>query len=190
MRMRLLDGQGGEIDPRLVDWRSDRVPAFTIRQDSGSWNSLGAVRIDMPNAHAVYMHDTNHKNLFKSDYRFQSSGCARVADVRDFAAWLLRDTDKWGRREIDAGIATGSRIDIRLPRAVPVAWIYLTGWATRDGTVHFRRDVYEYDEAPARPFMVSIPKPVVSAARAQGFMLQSADARPAEIKEVSYLDSQ
>ena len=74
MGMRLLDAQGAEIDPRLVDWNSDRAPNFTVRQDSGSSNALGAVRIDMPNGHAVYMHDTPSKNLFGSDYRFHSSG--------------------------------------------------------------------------------------------------------------------
>ena len=89
MHMRVLDGAGAEIDPRQVDWNSDRAPNFTIRQDSGNWNALGAVRIDMPNPHSVYMHDTSHKELFSADYRFQSSGCTRVEHPRDLAAWLL-----------------------------------------------------------------------------------------------------
>jgi len=53
MHMRVLDGAGNQIDPAAVDWQSDRSPNFTIRQDSGTWNALGAVRIDMPNAHSV-----------------------------------------------------------------------------------------------------------------------------------------
>jgi L,D-transpeptidase YcbB len=36
MHMRVLDGQGRELDPRSIDWNSDRAPNFTIRQDSGS----------------------------------------------------------------------------------------------------------------------------------------------------------
>ena len=67
MHMRVLDGQGHEIDPRSVDWNSDRAPNFTIRQDSGNWNALGAVRIDMPNPYSVYMHDTSHKEFFSAD---------------------------------------------------------------------------------------------------------------------------
>ena len=82
MHMRVLDGQGHEIDPRSIDWSSDRAPNFTIRQDSGNWNALGAVRIDMPNPYSVYMHDTSHKEFFSADYRFQSSGCTRVEDPR------------------------------------------------------------------------------------------------------------
>ncbi len=187
MHMRVLDAQGQEIDPRSVDWSSDRAPNFTIRQDSGSFNALGAVRIDMPNAYSVYMHDTNHKEFFSADYRFQSSGCTRVEDPRALATWLLADTPGWGRREIDAGIAKAERTDIRLAHKVPVAWVYLTGWATRDGIIHFRDDVYGHDEKPA---LVADARPrVASAARASGFVLQSADTRR-DYRQVSYLDSQ
>ncbi len=187
MHMRVLDGQGREIDPRSVDWNSVSAPNFTIRQDSGPGNALGALRIDMPNAYSVYMHDTNHKEFFSADYRFQSSGCTRVEDPRALATWLLAETPGWGRHEIDAGIARGDRTDIRLTRKLPVAWVYLTGWATRDGLIHFRDDVYGHDDKPA---LVADARPrVASAARAGGFVLQSADPEP-QYKQLSYLDSQ
>ena len=41
------------------------------------------VRFDMPNPHSVYLHDTNNRSLFSADYRFQSSGCARIENPRD-----------------------------------------------------------------------------------------------------------
>jgi murein L,D-transpeptidase YcbB/YkuD len=184
MKMRVLDGSGNEIDAKSVDWQSDRTPNFTVRQDSGEGNALGNVRIDMPNPHSVYMHDTPHRELFGSDYRFHSSGCARIGDVRALAAWVLQDNPGWGRREIDAGIAGGARTDIRLAHAIPVAWIYLTGWAMRDGTVHFRNDIHNHD-APAKTFMVSLDRPV--AALTRSFSLQTAE--PEKFDEVSYLDS-
>ena len=90
MRMRVLDGSGREIDPASVNWHSDGSPNFTVRQDSGTWNALGAVRFDMPNPHSVYLHDTNNRSLFSADYRFQSSGCARVENPRDFAVGCCR----------------------------------------------------------------------------------------------------
>jgi murein L,D-transpeptidase YcbB/YkuD len=146
MHMQLLDSRDAVIDPAAVDWSSPHASNFTVRQESGTWNALGSVRIDMPNSYSVYMHDTNQRNLFADDYRFDSHGCTRVDNVRDLAAWLLKDLPQWNRAEIDKVIASGQREDIHLPTKVPVAWIYLTGWMTRDQTVQFRTDVYDQDE--------------------------------------------
>ena len=147
MHMEVLDAHDAPIDPRSVDWSGARTPNFTVRQQSGTWNALGAVKIDMPNPYSVYMHDTNQRNLFSDDYRFDSHGCSRVDNVRDLAAWLLQEEmPKWNRAAIDAAIATGQREDIVLPKKVPVAWIYLTAWMTRDQTVQFRNDIYDQDE--------------------------------------------
>jgi murein L,D-transpeptidase YcbB/YkuD len=188
MRMRLLDANGGQIDPRTVDWKSGRSPNFTIRQDAGSGNALGAMRIDMPNPHAVYMHDTNHKEHFSADHRFHSSGCARVAEVRDLATWLLADTAGWDRRRIDAAIAAGRSSTVRLAHKVPVAWVYFTGWVTRDDVVHFRNDIYGSDEPPARALIARAARPAVQAAAgAAGFVTHSV-ATPA-VEQSSYLDS-
>ncbi len=146
MHMEVLDAHDAPIDPRSVDWSGARTPNFTVRQLNGAWNALGAVKIDMPNAYSVYMHDTNQRNLFSDDYRFDSHGCSRVDNVRDLAAWLLQaEMPQWNRAAIDAAIATGQRQDVRLPKKVPVAWIYLTAWMTKDQTVQFRNDIYDQD---------------------------------------------
>ena len=137
---------GQEIPASSIDWSSARALNYTYRQEPGPRNALGLVRIDMPNRDAVFMHDTPSRNLFGGDQRFNSSGCVRVQDVRDLAVWLLEGTGNWSRRDIDAGIATGDRKDIRLARAVPVAWVYMTGYATPDGVIHFRPDVYGIDK--------------------------------------------
>ncbi len=146
MHMDVLDAHDRPIDPHSVDWSGTHAPNFTVRQQSGTFNALGAVKIDMPNPYSVYMHDTNMRNLFSNDYRFDSHGCSRVDNVRDLAAWLLRDQPKWNRAAIDATIAAGQHLDVPVSKKVPVAWIYLTAWMTRDQTVHFRNDVYAQDE--------------------------------------------
>jgi murein L,D-transpeptidase YcbB/YkuD len=147
MHMDVLDAHDNPIDPHSVDWSGTHTPNFTVRQQNGAFNALGAVKIDMPNPYSVYMHDTNQRNLFSDDYRFDSHGCSRVDNVRDLAAWLLsEEMPKWNRAAIDAAIATGARQDIALPKKVPVAWIYLTAWMTRDQTVQFRNDIYDQDE--------------------------------------------
>lgn len=146
MHMEVLDGHDNPIDPHSVDWSGTHAPNFTVRQQNGTFNALGAVKIDMPNSYSVYMHDTNQRNLFSDDYRFDSHGCSRVDNVRDLAAWLLKDQPKWTRAAIDADIATGQHQEVAMARKVPVAWIYLTAWMTKDQTIQFRNDVYNQDE--------------------------------------------
>jgi L,D-transpeptidase YcbB len=147
MHMDVLDAHDNPIDPHSVDWSGTRMPNFTVRQQNGVFNALGAVKIDMPNSYSVYMHDTNQRSLFNDDYRFDSHGCTRVDNVRDLAAWLLsEEMPKWNRAAIDAAIASGVHQEVALPKKVPVAWIYLTAWMSRDQTVQFRNDVYAEDE--------------------------------------------
>ncbi len=146
-KIRVLDGHGDQIDPRSVNWSSERALNYTLRQDSGAHNSLGSIRISMPNPYSVYMHDTPSKNLFASDYRFLSHGCVRVQGVYDLAAWLLEDAPgHLDKSAIMSKIASGEREEVKLSHAVPVVWVYMTGWASADGAVHFRDDVYGIDE--------------------------------------------
>jgi L,D-transpeptidase YcbB len=157
VKIRILDGHGRELDPATIDWATEKAADYTLRQDAGTANSLGQIRIDMPNRHAVYMHDTPTKKLFARDDRFHSSGCVRVGNVKELAAWLLEGTPgpgaaaAWSPPEIEAAIAGAKRQDVALRKPVPVAFVYMTGFATPDGTVHFRDDVYGLDAEPAPP---------------------------------------
>src|ERR1700675_2036849 len=74
MHMDVLGANDAPIDPHSVDWSGNHTPNFTVRQQSGTWNALGVVKIDMPNSYSVYMHDTNQRNLFNDDYRLDSHG--------------------------------------------------------------------------------------------------------------------
>ncbi len=139
-------GPNGEIAPERVNWNSDEATRYTFRQDpGGEFNSLGFVRINIPSPHGVYMHDTPAKGIFGDDFRFVSSGCIRVQNVRDYIAWLLKETPGWDRAKIDQVIASGERINARLANPVPCHWVYITAWATPDGGVQFRDDIYNKD---------------------------------------------
>jgi L,D-transpeptidase YcbB len=148
-KIRILDGAGNVIDPKSVNWNTERAANYILRQDSGASNSLGAIRIGMPNKLAVYMHDTPSKGLFGADYRFLSHGCVRVQGVYDLAQWLLEGTSDangvWDKEALLAKVKDGAREDIKLAKIVPVIWVYLTGWANGDGVVNFRDDVYGVD---------------------------------------------
>ncbi|PZR85700.1 MAG: murein L,D-transpeptidase [Stutzerimonas stutzeri] len=142
--MKLLGAENREIDPASVNWANLTNPYFYVRQEPGPTNSLGQLKIDMPNGEAVYMHDTPKKSLFRNDVRFNSSGCARIEGVRDLAAWLLEGTE-WTQPAIEAEIAKGERKNITLKKSVPVAWVYMTGWQDAEGLVQFRDDIYGLD---------------------------------------------
>ena len=151
-KIRIYNKDGVEVQASDVNWNSEDATHFTFRQDPGAdVNSLGTVRINIANPYGVYMHDTPEKGIFGDDYRFVSSGCVRVQNVRDYVTWLLRDTPGWTRDKIDEAIASGQRIDVKLIQPVPVYWVYLTSWATPDGIVNFRDDIYQKDGIPGVP---------------------------------------
>lgn len=144
-RIRIFDRHGDELQPQQINWFSNEATQYRFKQDPGELNSLGSIRINFLNKDGVYMHDTPSKNLFGEDFRFHSSGCVRVQNVRELVNWLLADTPGWSRTEIDAVIKSGAREDVRLAHPVPLYWVYITAWATSDGVVQFRDDIYGRD---------------------------------------------
>ena len=157
-KIRVFNREGQEVSPASINWNSTEATNFKYRQDTGGdINSLGFVRINIPNPYGVYMHDTPSKGIFGDDFRFVSSGCVRVQDVRDYVAWLLKDTPGWGRDQIDEVIRSGQRLDVKLATPVNVYWVYITAWATPDGIVQFRPDIYHRDGAGPGPLASAIP---------------------------------
>lgn len=144
-KIRIFDREKNEIDPKTINWNSEEAVNFHFRQDPGRINAMGSVKINFPNPHAVYMHDTPQKGLFNKLLRFDSSGCVRVKNVRDLLVWLAKETPEWGRRQIEQTIDAGERVDVRLSKAVPVYFTYISAWSTQDGIVQFRDDIYERD---------------------------------------------
>ena len=61
--------------------------------------------------------------------------------------WLLKETDGWSSARVAGMKESGVSQIVRLKRAVPLHWVYITAWATEDGAVHFRRDLYGKDQA-------------------------------------------
>lgn len=143
--IRVLDPRGTEVTPAHINWYSEEAVNYRFKQDPGDFNSLGTIRINFPSAHGVYMHDTPLKNIFGEDFRFHSSGCVRVQNVRELVNWLLIDTPGWSRGDIDQVIKNGDRKDAKVVKPVPLHWVYITAWATPDGVVQFRDDIYNRD---------------------------------------------
>lgn len=149
-RIRVLSKSydGPELDPSQIDWRTADAEIVKFRQDPGPWNALGLVRINMPNEHIVYMHDTPLKPLFGQRYRAFSAGCVRVQGVMDLVAWIASYEPGFTQSgAVGEIIDRGEPVDIKLTRPIPVHFTYVTAWVEEDGSLQFRPDIYGRDGA-------------------------------------------
>lgn len=138
------------VDPSTVDWSqvSPRSFPYKLRQNPGAHNSLGRIKFMFPNPYNIYLHDTPSRELFKRSVRSFSHGCIRVQNPVDFGAVLL-GADGWTKERIEAVIASGEQKVVSLSQPIPVHLTYLTAWANKDGSVHFRDDIYGRDKTLA-----------------------------------------
>jgi murein L,D-transpeptidase YcbB/YkuD len=143
--IRIYDKNNAEVPPSSINWHSNEAMNYRFREDPSTENSLGVVRININNPYGVYMHDTPAKGVFGDDFRFVSSGCMRMQNVRDYVAWLLKNQPGWDRDHIDQAIASGERLDVKIEPPVNVYWVYVTAWGTPEGAVQFREDIYKRD---------------------------------------------
>ncbi|WP_245994440.1 L,D-transpeptidase family protein [Desulfosoma caldarium] len=136
------------VDPRVIDWQRVRPENFPwrIRQLPGPWNALGRIKFVLPNRFNVYLHDTPDRHLFQRPHRALSHGCIRLEKPLDLALFVLQDDPKWTRESLEKHIASGKRHIIALLRPCTVHLLYITAWVSEDGTVHFRRDIYDRDK--------------------------------------------
>lgn len=141
------DGAGKKVDPEKINWSSGQPAGLSYRQKPGKDNPLGFLKINFNNSHSVYMHDTPSETMFGRNFRAASSGCIRVANIEQLAGWLLADTPSWSANRIASVKDNGERIDAKLKKPVPLYFAYLTAWATPDGVIQFRRDLYDRDRS-------------------------------------------
>lgn len=120
-------------------------PNGALRQQPGADNSLGRVKLEMPNRFNSYLHDTPARTLFARTDRHFSHGCMRVEQILPLASFALSGDTSAALPRIAAAIAEGATQRISLDRPLPVYVLYWTAMANPDGTVEFRPDVYGRD---------------------------------------------
>lgn len=136
--------RGQKLDPTQIDWSTDAPLHYFYVEGPGEENPLGYVKINFASPHGVYMHDTPGQSVFSQSFRAESSGCVRVQNVHQLVAWLLEDNG-WTVQQVLRMKQSGERLTVRLKKRVPLFWAYITAWATQDGTVQFRNDIYRKD---------------------------------------------
>ena len=142
------------VEPEDVDWESVGAGNFSYRlvQGTGDANALGRVKFLFPNRHAVYLHDTPTKYLFKRGKRTFSSGCIRISDPIWFAEYLLSDKEGWDAERIKSSMRRATPLHVGINEQMPVHILYITAWGDEKGNPVYRHDVYNFDQALSKQF--------------------------------------
>jgi murein L,D-transpeptidase YcbB/YkuD len=137
-----------EITQEMLDpyeHNEEKVP-YRFVQFPGDNNALGRIKFMFPNKYAVYIHDTDNKNLLERRYKVYSSGCMRVEQPFELADLLLTHArGNWNRKKIEETIASDKTTTIRLKKPIPVHIVYFTVYE-EDGLAYFKHDIYLYDQ--------------------------------------------
>lgn len=137
----VTDMKGNHIPSAAIDWGryGTHIP-YNVRQVPSDDNALGELKILFPNKHAIYMHDTPAKSLFKRDVRAFSHGCVRLQEPRQMAAAVLGTSVDAIAAKLEQGHSSQ-----KVPVKIPVYVAYFTAWPDADGKVQFYDDVYGRD---------------------------------------------
>lgn len=142
----IVTGPGGEqVNPSRVDWNSSEASKYNFTQKAGPNNPLGRVKIMYPNKYLIYLHDTPAKSLFNQTERAESSGCVRVENAIDLAAYTVENQPEWTQDKIQEIIASGETTTVTVDRPIQVHHFYWTAWRAGNETVVIN-DVYGLDE--------------------------------------------
>lgn len=138
---------GSEVSSTQVAWNSysgGNFP-FRLRQDPGNSNALGRIKFMFPNEFNIYIHDTPSKSLFARSERTFSHGCIRVSDPFALADIVLANRNS-NPGHWETIRDTGERTVVKPGVPIEVHLTYLTAWMNKDGSTHFRKDIYDRDE--------------------------------------------
>ncbi|AQQ66631.1 murein L,D-transpeptidase [Microbulbifer agarilyticus] len=149
---RLVNNRGKAVPFSGSNLRALRLGGVALRQRGGEGNALGRFKFIIPNQQAIFLHDTQKKELFGRNQRAFSHGCVRLQKPRELAQIVLADQGKPGKwdQERLARFTTGSRTrSVELNQPIPVHIVYWTAWVDEEGLLNFRPDVYQLDKNAA-----------------------------------------
>ena len=142
--MEVVNTSGQPLSLSQINWNAKPFP-YLIRQKPGESNALGQVKFMFPNPNNVYLHDTPAKQLFDQDLRAFSHGCIRMAQPRDFAELLLKNSEGWTSEKVGLAMGQDKEKIVNLPYKIPVGIVYFTFWTDADGKPRFFVDIYKRD---------------------------------------------
>jgi len=127
----------------------------SVVQQPGPGNSLGLMKLDMPNRHAIFLHDTPARSLFGNANRALSHGCIRTERATELAITLAILQGGLSAQEGVDLIKGGEYTKVAFQKEMPVYITYFTMAQDIDGKLSTFADIYDRDA----PVLASFDEP-------------------------------
>jgi len=128
---------------------------ISVVQQPGPGNALGLMKIDMPNPHAIYFHDTPSKALFNREVRAFSHGCIRTERAVELGMTMAILGAKMDPAKAVAISRSRKYTKVAMVRTFPAYITYKTMAVDIDGNLRSFDDIYGRD----KPVLDSFAKP-------------------------------
>lgn len=130
---------------------------INVVQQPGPGNSLGLMKLEMPNPHAIFFHDTPSRHLFANESRALSHGCIRTERALELAM-TMAILGKGATKDEAVAISTsGKYTKVMLEKQWPAYITYFTMASDINGQMATFKDIYNRDA----PVLASLEKPRV-----------------------------
>ena len=149
--LQLIDDRGKEVNPEKINWKriSETNFPYRVRQASGCDNSLGLLKFNLVNPLAIYLHDTNSRDLFNTTSdRWRSHGCVRVQKPVELANLVLGE-EVFDDKYMKECLLNQKPRTLPIPKRVPVFITYNVADVDENGKLKFYKDVYRLDKEQA-----------------------------------------
>jgi murein L,D-transpeptidase YcbB/YkuD len=129
-----------------------------VVQQPGPTNSLGVVKLDMPNPHAIFLHDTPARGLFAQANRALSHGCIRTERALELGMTIAILGQGASKDEAVAISTSGEYKRVPVVKTMPVYITYFTMGRDIDGNLRTFTDIYGRDA----PVLAALDAPRVA----------------------------
>jgi murein L,D-transpeptidase YcbB/YkuD len=130
---------------------------ISVVQQPGPTNSLGVMKLDMPNPHAIFFHDTPNRNLFNTANRAYSHGCIRTERALELAMTIAILGQGATKEEAIEISTSGEYTRVPVKKTMPVYIAYFTMGSDIEGNLRAFPDIYGRDA----PVLASFDAPRV-----------------------------
>ena len=117
----------------------------TVVQQPGPGNSLGLMKLDMPNPHAIFVHDTPSRRLFNLDARALSHGCIRTERASELGMTMAILGAGMTPEEGIAHSTSRKYTLVPMTRTFPIYITYFTMATDVSGKMRAFNDLYQRD---------------------------------------------